>query len=166
MSVAIHTPAGTGPSVLMLGTDVVTTLIAGASAENDLAIVEASCIRGGGPRPHTDPWRESFYVLEGELSFQLERNGRLEDVTVTAGDAVSVPAGIGHAFTASGAQPARFLVISTPGGLDRFFADAGEPAIGATPKAERPPIDRERLMAAFERHGVKSFQPAEPRSDA
>ena len=33
MSVAIHTPAGTGQSVLMLGTDVVTTLIAGASAE-------------------------------------------------------------------------------------------------------------------------------------
>jgi quercetin dioxygenase-like cupin family protein len=166
MSVAIHIPAGTGPSVLMLGTDLVTTLIGGASTEDDLAIVEASCVRGGGPRPHTDPWRESFYVLEGELAFQLERNGRLEDLTVAAGDAVSVPAGIGHAFTASGQQPARFLVISTPGGLDRFFADAGEPANDATPQAERPPINRARLMAAFERHGVESFQAAEPRSGA
>jgi quercetin dioxygenase-like cupin family protein len=159
MNTPIHIPAGTGPSVLMIGTDVVTTLIPGAAADDELAIVEGTCVAGGGPRPHTDPWRETFYVLDGELAFQLERDGRLEDVTVPAGDVVSVPAQVGHAFTAGGDQVARFLVISTPGGIDRFFADAGEPATEARPVAEPGPIDRERLTAAFERYGIKSFQP-------
>jgi quercetin dioxygenase-like cupin family protein len=162
MSAAIHTPAGTGPSVLMIGTDVITTLIAGDTTDDAIAIVEGTCLAGGGPHPHTDPWRESFYVLEGELAFQLERDGRLEGVTARAGDALSVPAGVGHAFTAAGDRPARFLVISTPGGIDRFFADAGESVTDATPRAEPGPIDRERLGAAFERHGIKGFEPAEP----
>jgi quercetin dioxygenase-like cupin family protein len=163
MSTTIHTPAGTGPSVLMVGTDVITTLIAGDPADDALAMVEGTCVVGGGPHPHTDPWRESFYVLEGELAFQLERDGRLEDVTARAGDALSVAAGVGHAFTAAGDQPARFLVISTPGGIDRFFADAGEPTSDAKPKAEPGPIDRERLGAAFERHGIRGFKSAGPR---
>jgi quercetin dioxygenase-like cupin family protein len=156
----VHTAAGTGRNHLMLGTDVISTLLGGEDTAGEIALVEAHAPPGGGPQPHVDPWRESFYVLEGELRFEIERDGGLERLDAGEGDVVSIPSGLGHGFTIVGEQPARYLVMTVPAGLERFFADAGEELqdtdLPVTPRA----FDRERLSAAFARHGLLPYSGA------
>jgi hypothetical protein len=50
------------------------------------------------------------------------------------------------------AIPARYLIASTPAGIDAFFADAGEAMSHGKLPTEPPPFDRERLGAAFAKH--------------
>jgi mannose-6-phosphate isomerase-like protein (cupin superfamily) len=68
---------------------------------------------------------DSFYVLEGELEFQVGG----ETVRAPAGTSVVVPPGVVHAFTNPGLGRARFLNIHTPesGFIDYLRArDRGE----------------------------------------
>ncbi len=159
MTTAVHHPAGSGPHHFVLGTDVTSRLLGGDETDEELALIEATAPPGGGPRLHVDPWRESFYVLHGELSFEVHDDAGSHRFAARCGDAVSIPRGVGHAFTVTGTEQARFLVISVPAGLERFFADAGEPlAEPALPAEPRAP-DRDRLLAAFAAHGLQPFAP-------
>src|SRR5262249_48655799 len=101
---------------------------------------------------------ESFYVLEGELTFRFEQDGAVRTLVARAGDSVSIPTGVGHAFSVTGPEPARYLIASTPGGIDTFFADAGEPIEQAELPEGAPGLDRERLLAAFDKHGISSYE--------
>ena len=148
----------------MLGSVVVSTLIAGGDDRQDpLSLVELVGAPGSGPGPHLDPWRESFYVLEGELTFRVDEGGTVRSVVARRGDAVSIPEGIGHAFSVTSATPARYLIASNPAGIDAFFADAGAPIAEAALPADAPPFDRDRLRAAFVKHGLTPYSfPNEP----
>lgn len=103
-------------------------------------------------RRHTD----AFYVLEGELIFEI--GPEAEAITVSAGGFVAAPPGLAHAFRVAESGPARWLTIHAPdGGFAAFMrglrdgipvewdiapvpADGGRPAdqvvIGRPPKAE------------------------------
>ena len=65
--------------------------------------------KGAGPHYH-ERHADSFYVLEGELEFQVDG----ETVRAPAGTSVVIPPGVVHAFTNPGLGPARFLNIHTP----------------------------------------------------
>jgi quercetin dioxygenase-like cupin family protein len=145
-----HTKAGSGPHHLMLGTVAVSRLLGAEETDGELGLVQLEGLPGSGPGPHVDPWRESFYVLEGELTIRLEDG----EVVAGPGDTVSIPSGVVHAFSVSSAEPARYLILSAPAGLEAFFADAGEPLARCAVPAEPPPFDRERLLAAFAKHGL------------
>ena len=165
-----HTPAGQGPHHLMLGRVAVSKVLGGDQTGNALSLVELIGVRGSGPGPHIDPWRESFYVLDGELTFQYEENGTVRTLIARRGDAVSIPHGVGHAFSVTSATPARYLIASTPAGIDAFFADAGEAIAGAVVPTDPPPFDRERLRAAFVKHRLSPYRfsvaPAQSGTDA
>lgn len=154
-----HTRAGAGPHHLMLGTVVVSKLFGGESTDEQLSLVEAVGAPGSGPGPHLDPWIESFYVLDGELTFRVEENQDVRTIVVRRGDSLSIPRGVGHAFSVTSQKPARYLIASAPAGIDAFFADAGDPV--ATPKlpssSAPPAFDRERLLAAFHKHGLSPY---------
>jgi len=152
-----HTQAGRGPHYLMLGNVTVSRLLDGDDTDGQLSVVELTGQPGSGPGPHIDPWRESFYVLDGELTFRVEENGSVRTVVARAGDAVSIPQGAGHAFSVTGATEARFLIASTPAGIDAFFPDAGEPLKEFAVPPDPPPFDRERLKTAFAKHGLSPF---------
>jgi quercetin dioxygenase-like cupin family protein len=154
---AIHTPAGSGPHHLMLGTVSVSRLLGAEETAGEFSLVELTGRPGSGPGPHVDAWRESFYVLEGELTFRYERDGAVHVAVARPGDAVTIPAGVGHAFSVSSPQPARYLIVGTPAGIDAFFADAGEPRPAPTLPEVPPAFDRERLVAAFARHGARPY---------
>jgi quercetin dioxygenase-like cupin family protein len=141
----------------MLGTVVASTLLGGADTHDELSLVALVGAPGSGPGPHLDPWRESFYVLEGELTFRVEEDGAVRSIVARAGDAVTIPEGVGHAFSVTSGGPARYLIASTPAGIDAFFADAGEPIAEAALPNDPPPFDRERLRAAFVKHGLTPF---------
>jgi len=71
--------------------------------------------RPGGERvtsSHVHRHTEAFYVLEGQLTFQVGAEN--ETVTLGAGGFVAVPPGVAHAYGTAGEQPARWLVIHAP----------------------------------------------------
>jgi quercetin dioxygenase-like cupin family protein len=152
-----HAAAGRGPHYLMLGTVAVSKLLSSDDTGDALSLVELVGLPGSGPGPHLDPWRESFYVLDGELTFRVQENGTVHNVVARQGDAVSIPRGVGHAFSVTSATPARYLIASTPAGIDAFFADAGEPIAQPAIPPNPPPFDRERLRAAFAKHHLSPF---------
>ena len=69
---------------------------------------------------HVHRHAEAFYVLEGELTFEL--GAKNETITIGAGDFVGVPPGLAHAYGTAGDGPARWLVIHAPdGGFAAFM---------------------------------------------
>ncbi len=152
-----HTPAGHGPHHLMLGSVVVSRLLGGDQTGGALSLVELTGSCGSGPGPHVDAWQESFYVLDGELTFRFEEHGDVRTLVARRGDAVSIPQGIGHAFSVTSATPARYLIASTPAGIDAFFADAGDAISQAVVPSTPAPFDRDRLRAAFDKYHLAPY---------
>lgn len=142
----------------MLGTVAVSRLLGGDETAGSLSLVELIGAPGSGPGPHLDSWRESFYVLDGELTFRVEDDGAVRTLVARRGDAVSIPQGVGHAFSVTSATPARYLIASTPAGIDAFFADAGDAIPEAVLPANPPPFDRERLRAAFAKYNLSPYR--------
>jgi quercetin dioxygenase-like cupin family protein len=65
---------------------------------------------------HTD----AFYVLDGELTFEVGADSRT--VTVGAGGFVAAPPGVAHGFRTTGDRPARWLTIhARDGGFAAFM---------------------------------------------
>ena len=83
-------------------------------ARDDLSITRASCAAGTrvtSPHVHHEH-TDAFYVLEGELTFELGPDA--DSVTVPAGEFVAVPPNVVHSFRNAGEQPARWLTIHAP----------------------------------------------------
>ncbi len=96
---------------------------------------------------------ESFYVLEGEVTFYLEAG---QPIAASAGSFVHVPAGGAHAFRVD-SETARILNVSTAQ-HERFFRATSDPAQTRTIPPEAPP-DMERIMAAAQEYGVQILGP-------
>jgi len=79
----------------------------------ELGVSESRCAPGGPPPPaHVhDRHVESFYVLEGELTFTVGDR----EVRAQAGTWVQVPPGTPHTFALSGDDEVRFLDLHSPG---------------------------------------------------
>jgi mannose-6-phosphate isomerase-like protein (cupin superfamily) len=90
-------------------------------ASENLSLTYAS--RPGGERVagrHVHRHAEAFYVLEGELTFEVGAGS--ETVTVGPGGFVGVPPGLAHAYGTAGDRPARWLVVHAPdGGFAQFM---------------------------------------------
>ena len=71
-----------------------------------------------GPFLHKHDFDEAFYVLEGELVFQVE------DVVITkrAGELAFAPRGVAHTLANHSDAPARYVLVCTPAGFERYFA--------------------------------------------
>ncbi|MCB9592664.1 MAG: cupin domain-containing protein [Sandaracinaceae bacterium] len=96
---------------------------------------------------------ESFYVLEGEVTFVLE-DGRKH--TGGAGTFLHVPAGVAHGFQTDSFT--RMIVITGQVGFLDLARDAGGPA----ERREIPPPaapDLAKLDAAAARHGIDLLGP-------
>jgi quercetin dioxygenase-like cupin family protein len=121
----------------------------------ELTVIEMTIAQG--PPPHVHNCGESVYVLEGSIRFHI--GGEVHQAG--PGDFFYVPAGVEEKFEPVGEEGARLLVLYTPGGLDRFFAEAGEPAQRRElpPPSETPP-DLERLASIAEKHGLQLKAPA------
>jgi Cupin domain len=93
-------------------------------------------------------------VVEGRARFHVD-GGTVE---LGPGSVVHFPAGTQETFEPLG--QVRLVVAYTPGGVDKFFAEAGEPAksreIPPTPEA---PPDIEQLVAVAQRYGVRLLPP-------
>jgi quercetin dioxygenase-like cupin family protein len=111
------------------------------------AIVNTLPPRWEGPPLHRHDFDEAFYVLEGELTFELAG----ERIVATSGQLAFAPRNVDHTLANLSDAPASYLLVCTPAGFERYFArleaeQAGEEppewALGPTPEVTRtgPPI--------------------------
>jgi quercetin dioxygenase-like cupin family protein len=113
-----------------LSANVPKVLLRSEESDGQVAIVEL----GGGGRPplHRHDFDEAFYVLEGELTFQLE-----EDVfTRRAGELAFAPRGVPHTYANLSGKPARALLVITPAGFERYFDQIAARITGGAPPPE------------------------------
>lgn len=128
---------------------------AGAETGGALTAMEMTIPAGMGPPPHTHPGTESVYVLEGTLRYHIGD----ETIEGGPGSFFHIREGVVENFEAT--SDMRVLVLYTPGGIDEFFAEAGEPAERReVPPAPAEPPDIERLIAIGEKHGMQIRPPA------
>jgi quercetin dioxygenase-like cupin family protein len=146
---------GEGRSVWVVG-DRYTFLATGADTGGAYALIHAEVPPQGGPPPHRHHREdEAFYVLEGELSFEVD--GR--PLGATAGSWVTLPRGTWHAFKNQGPSPARMLIVVTPSGLEQFFAEVGSEATGRSSPPPGTAADVEKLLAVAPKYGLEIRSP-------
>lgn len=152
-----HVPVGTGPAYWGPG-ELMTFLSTGEETNGAFFMAEISVSPGGGTPPHIHSREdESFHLLEGMLTIQVGG----DTISASAGDFVYLPRGIAHSFKNTGHGCAKAVVLTTPAGLEGFFAEVFEPA--ADRSATPPPASKElidRALAAGPRYGLELLPPA------
>ncbi len=105
-------------------------LLRGEDSDSAVSIVESTMpARAPGPPLHSHDFDEAFYVLDGELTFQLDD----KQTTATAGELVFAPRGAPHTVANLTDSPARYLLVLTPSGFEREFARRAAKEAGVTP---------------------------------
>jgi quercetin dioxygenase-like cupin family protein len=107
-------------------------------------LIEAELPPGFSPPTHIHHREdEAFYVLAGELTYRCAD----QYISAKAGTYVFLPRHVPHSFVVEGDSPARILNITSPGGGEQFFIDAGRPAEGpGLPPAGSPDLDKVRRV--------------------
>lgn len=117
------------------------------------AMWEAIVPPGGGPPPHVHSREEeSFYILEGEITFQIGG----ERVVAAAGMFANMPVGTPHSFKNESNQPAKMIISIAPAGLEEMFFEFGVPLPEGSTSALPPTKDEiEKLLAIAQNYGIE-----------
>jgi uncharacterized RmlC-like cupin family protein len=150
-----HLQAGEGPALRHLGG----LLTFKATSEQTAGSLWAKEALGG--RGYASPMHrhtredEALYVLDGELSVYVGQ----DVIRAATGSFLWAPRDVPHAFCVE-SDTARFLVVSAPGGFDRFFFATGESTDDRTvpPGLDGPP-DVDALARALADMGVELTGP-------
>jgi quercetin dioxygenase-like cupin family protein len=133
--------------------------LTGEDTAGSLALIEHTG-RGGAGTPlhrHTRE-AETFFVLNGDLDGWSDN----KHTVVSAGDTLFLPAGSEHAFRVR-SDTARFLLLITPAGFERFFITSGtlsDPETDLPPVPGPPPPEAiERLAQILRDYGVSITGP-------
>ena len=133
--------------------DVYRFLATGEDTNGKYAQWEAIVPPGGGPPPHVHSREEEgFYILEGEITFQIGD----ERVVATAGMFANMPVGTQHSFKNESSKPAKMLISVAPAGLEQMFFEVGVPVDqGATTTPPPTKAEIEKLLEAAPRYGIE-----------
>jgi quercetin dioxygenase-like cupin family protein len=143
--------------------DTYTVLLSGAQTGGRFAMIDMLIPPGGGPPPHRHGFEECFRVLAGSLEVHLRD---LPPVRLEAGDSANIPANAPHAFRNPADAPARLLCTVAPSGLERFFAEFGDPVPTRTsPAPELSDAERrdrlERAARKAPEYGIEMLAPGQ-----
>ncbi len=141
-----------GRTIAVVG-DVYRFMATGEDTNGKYAMWEAIVPPGGGPPPHVHSREEeSFYILEGEITFQIGE-GR---VVATAGMFANMPVGTPHSFRNESTQPAKMIISVAPAGLEEMFFEIGVPLPhGSTSALPPTKIEIEKLLTIAPRYGIE-----------
>ena len=140
---AIVVGPGEGQVLRAFGEEV-TILLTGEQTGGRLTMWLETTAPGGGPPLHfhiNDD--ETFYVMEGRVSFF--QGGAWHEVG--PGGSVFVPRGEVSTFKNTGEQPSRMLLSTMPAGFDVFFAQCAE-------EFAKPAVDMARVREIAAEHGI------------
>ncbi len=132
-------------------------LATGDDTAGKYAMFEALVPPGGGPPPHVHTREEeSFLVLEGEMTFQLEQ----EKIVAGPGMFLNVPTGSLHCFRNDSGRMAKMLITVAPAGLEEMFFEVGQPIPEGTEIAPPPAkSDIEKLLKIAPNYGITILVP-------
>ncbi len=151
-------PSDSGAAYWGPGT-VLTFVVTGKDTGGAFFMAEMTVPPGGGPPPHIHSREdESFRVLEGSLTVNVGG----DTLVASAGDFAFLPRGTAHSFKNNGTTIVKALVLTTPAGLEDYFAEVFEPAEDR--KAVPPPPGKEmiaRALAASSRYGLELLPPTQ-----
>ena len=140
-----------GRTIAVVG-DIYRFLATGEETDGNYAMWEAIVPPGGGPPPHIHSREEeSFFILEGEITFQVGD----EKIVATAGTFANMPVGSLHSFKNATDKVARMIISVAPAGLEKMFFDVGQPL--ALDDEPPPPskAEIEKLLAIAPNYGVE-----------
>ncbi len=107
-------------------------LLRGEESGGAVAIIENTMPAAApGPPLHSHAFDEAFYVLDGELTFQL--HDRV--TTAGTGELIFAPRGVPHTLANRTEAPVRYLLVLTPPGFEREFARRAANEAGVKPPA-------------------------------
>jgi len=116
------------------------TVLASNAQTGGYEIFLQSGTEGSGPPPHSHPWDESFYVLAGEIAFDIGP----DSCRAGPGTLLHVPGGSMHSFRFA-AGGGKMLSMTSEAGAARMFAE-----IDREIARDRP--DLEKLIEIGKRH--------------
>ena len=99
---------------------------------------------GMGPPPHRHDWDEAYYVLDGEVDFEIDGAA----VRIAAGDFARLPANTIHGFKGASPAGARVLIFAQPGHASEFFEELND-------EVRSLPDDLDKLPEIASRHGIE-----------
>jgi len=145
-----HLPRGEGESVWLVG-DLIEVKLASEDTGGAYSIVEVTSPPQGGPPPHIHHnVDETLYVAEGEVEVLLGDG----TTRASAGALAYVPKGTLHTFKTIGTSASRVVSLVSPGGFEKFFLEAGDPATEGSSAPEGEP-DVGRIMEIGQKYGVE-----------
>lgn len=103
---------------------------------------------GMGPPAHRHDWDESYYILAGEVDFEID--GEL--VKSGPGDFNYLPRNTVHGFKGASRSPARVLIFAAPAHGSEFFHELNSEVLSV-------PDDLAKIPEIGQRHGIE-FMPA------
>jgi quercetin dioxygenase-like cupin family protein len=131
--------------------------VTGAETAGALSVIELTSFPHNGPPPHIHHREdESFFVIEGRFSFLLG-NRTAEG---NPGSFFRVPKGTVHTYQNISTGPGKALVILTPAGFEKLFAEMADPEVN--PKGPSGPPNPEtiaRLMSLAPKYGLEIKAP-------
>jgi quercetin dioxygenase-like cupin family protein len=133
--------------------DVYQFLATGDDTNGKYALMEAIVPPGGGPPPHVHSREEEgFFILEGEITFQI---GDARTVA-KAGTFANMPVGTPHSFKNESSRPAKMLISVAPAGLEKMFVECGVPLAPGTTTAPPPTkAEIEKLLQIAPKYGIE-----------
>jgi quercetin dioxygenase-like cupin family protein len=147
-----------GRTVAVVG-DVYRFLATGEVTYGKYAMWEAIVPPGGGPPPHVHSREEEgFYILEGEITFQIGD----QRLVATVGTFANMPVGTPHSFKNEADRPARMLISVAPAGLEEMFFEFGVPLAEGATTASPPTMEEiEKLLAIAHKYGIEIRLPGQ-----
>jgi quercetin dioxygenase-like cupin family protein len=108
---------------------------------------------GMGPPAHRHDWDEAYYILDGEVDFEIDG----KRVRSTAGDFNYLPRKTVHGFKGASSSPAHVLIFAAPAHGSEFFRELDD-------EVKSLPEDAGKIAQIGERHGIE-FMPAKASAD-
>lgn len=108
-------PGQAAPPLAVVGEEI--TVLASGDRTGSYEIFSHRGPEGSGPPPHSHPWDEAFYVLEGSVHFGA---GEDEELVANPGTLVHVPGGVTHWFR-FGVDGGAMIAMTSRAGAAAFF---------------------------------------------
>jgi quercetin dioxygenase-like cupin family protein len=137
-----------------VGPDFVRYIVRSEDTGSSYFAFEVHTMPGGGPPLHRHDYRECFFVLGGEYTFEIDRDGTLETITAGPGSSLTIPPGRPHTFHNNTPEFAHMIVIHTPAALQGFFEEVGV-GVERLGDGQELTFDPGQIRRALAREGVE-----------
>jgi mannose-6-phosphate isomerase-like protein (cupin superfamily) len=102
---------------------------------------------GMGPPPHRHDWDEAYYILDGEIDFEIDG----KPLKSRTGDFNYLPRNTVHSFKGASPTPSRVLIFAAPAHGSEFFLELNS-------EVRSIPDDLVKIPQIGLRHGIE-FMP-------